>query len=60
MSEQNEILELILTAEVLSLAAAIKAAKAARGIQTTSDCVSDAVREIKSKKAKVIELLRGA
>ncbi len=60
MSEHNEILELILTAEVLSLAAAIKAAKAARGTQTTSDCVSDAVREIKNKRAKVIELLRGA
>ncbi|MOA40025.1 hypothetical protein D3C78_1618540 [compost metagenome] len=57
MSDQKELLELILTAEVLALGAAIKAAKLAKGTQTTSDCVSDAVREIKSKRGKIIELL---
>lgn len=57
MSEQKEILELILTAEVLALGAAIKAAKAGKGTQTTSDCVSDAVREIRRKRAKIIQML---
>lgn len=57
MPDQKEILELILTAEVLALGAAIKAAKAAKGTQTTSDCVSDAVREIKSKREKIIQML---
>ena len=57
MPDQKEILELILTAEVLALGAAIKAAKAAKGTHTSSDCVSDAVREIKSKREKIIQML---
>lgn len=57
MADQKELLELILTAEVLALGAAIKAQKASRGTTTTGDCVSDAVREIKNKRGKIIELL---
>jgi len=57
MPDKKELLELILTAEVLALGAAIKAAKAAKGTQTTSDCVSDAVREIKNKREKIIQML---
>lgn len=56
MSDQKEVLELILTAEVLSLAKAIKAAKVAKGT-TTGDCISDAVREIQSKRQQVLQLL---
>lgn len=57
MPDQKELLELILTAEVLALAAAIKATMAAKGTTTTSDCISDAVREIKGKRQKIIQLL---
>ncbi|UST65950.1 hypothetical protein NF673_09425 [Pseudomonas moraviensis] len=57
MSDQKELLELILTAEVLALGAAIKAEKRANGTITTSDCINEAVRKIKSKRQKVIELL---
>lgn len=56
--ENNEMLELLLTAEVLSLGKQIKASKAAKGTQTTSDCTSDAIREIKSKRAEVIAALK--
>ena len=54
----NELLELLLTAEVLSLGKQIKAEKTADGTQTTRDCTSDAVREIKRKRAEIIGLLK--
>lgn len=56
--ENQELLELLLAAEVLSLGAQIKAAKAAKGTQTTSDCTSEAIREIKRKRSSIIEALK--
>ena len=57
MENNKELLELILAAEVLSLGKQIKASKEAKGTQTTSDCTSDAIREIKSKRNKIISAL---
>ena len=51
--KDNEMLELLLTAEVLSLAKQIKLSK-----NTTSDCISYAVKEIRQKRYKVISELK--
>ncbi|NNB15198.1 hypothetical protein [Pseudomonas fragi] len=57
MTDQKEVLEMILTAEVLALAAALKAEKLSRSNVMGYDGISDAVRLIKSKRASILEAL---
>ena len=54
MSE-NELLESILTAQVLTLAKALKAEKAAKGVTSTSDFIVDAARMIRNEKSRILE-----
>lgn len=55
---ENKLLEQLLAAQVLLLARQIKAEKEAKGTHTTSDCIADAVREIKRDLPKIVEQLR--
>jgi hypothetical protein len=60
MADQKELLELVLTAEVLSLAAALKAERLAKSNVMGYDGIADAVRLIKSKRSSIIEALTQA
>ena len=57
MSER-QLLEELLTAQVLTLAKQLKAEKAAKGISSTSDFISDATCLIQSKKNQILKLLQ--
>jgi len=57
MSDQKTVLEMILTAEVLALAAALKAERLAKSNVMGYDGISDAVRLIKNKRASILEEL---
>lgn len=54
---EKDLLENILTAEVLILARAMKREKRDQGITTTSDFFDEAIAEIGQKKAKTLERL---
>lgn len=51
---EKETLEMLLTAQVLTLAKQLKAEKAAKGTTTTSDMVYDAIALIKQKKNEIL------
>lgn len=57
MADQKDVLEMILTAEVLALAAALKAERVLKSNVVGYDGISDAVRLIKSKRASILEAL---
>lgn len=57
MVDQKEVLELILTAEVLTLAAALKAEKLSKSQVVGYDGISDAVRLIRSRRTSILESL---
>lgn len=59
MSEKI-ILEDILAAQVLTLAKALKAEKAANGVRSTSDFIDDAACEIRNQKSKILDALKRA
>lgn len=50
-------IELLLTAQVLTLAKTMKLESRAKGIQTTNDFIRDAVREVKRQQPKILALL---
>ena len=52
--ENTELLKTLLVAQVLSLGQSIKAAKLAKGTQTTSDCVSEALTLIKHQRTQIL------
>ena len=52
---QQQILETILTAEVMLLARAIKQDK--KNVTTTSDCVDEAITRITSEKSRIFGIL---
>lgn len=58
MEDMKHVLEDVLVAQILVLAAQIKADKAAGGIRTTSDCVNDAVRLLRQKQPEILRQLR--
>jgi len=55
---EKELLEMILTAQVLTLAKQLKAEKAAKGIHTTGDMVLDAMMLIKNSRDQVLASMR--
>ena len=57
MSEKD-LLESILTAQVLILAKTLKSEKKARGVTSTSDFISEASREIQDQKSKILRALK--
>lgn len=57
MADQKDVLEMILTAEVLALAAALKTERVLKSNVVGYDGISDAVKLIKSKRASILEAL---
>jgi len=56
----ERLLQDIVTAQVLILARHLKAEKERKGVTSTSDFISDAVRLIKEKKSQVLATLGNA
>ncbi|WP_456021535.1 hypothetical protein [Pseudomonas protegens] len=56
MPDQNQMLELIFTAEVLTLAKAIRAEKLAKGGKDPGDCTAQAVRDVKVSRQQVMRI----
>ena len=57
MSEK-ELLENILTAQVLTLAAALKSEKSANGVHSSGDFIYEAQRLIQQQKSKILNALK--
>lgn len=55
MPDQKELLELILTAEVINLAKAIRAEKKLKNGRDPGDCTTEAIRDIKVMRAHVMQ-----
>lgn len=56
-TENRRLLESILVAEILNLAAAIKAEKASKGSRSTSDYTDEAIRLIAQKRSMILRAL---
>ncbi|MHC8321187.1 hypothetical protein ACYZT4_10880 [Pseudomonas sp. GB2N2] len=56
MPDQNQMLELIFTAEILTLAKAIRAEKIAKNGRDPGDCVTEAVRDAKVSRENVMRI----
>nr|WP_223964945.1 hypothetical protein [Burkholderia diffusa] len=54
---EDKSLEMLLVAQVVTLAHQIKEAKARRGTTTTDTCVGDAIRMIQNQRAEVLRKL---
>ena len=58
MNDSQELLENILTAEILILGKMLKAEKLAKGVKSTSDYTSEAASLIRQKRSSLLQLLR--
>ena len=57
MSEKD-LLESILTAQVLTLAAALKLVKLVSGVKSSSDLIDDAYHQVQQQKSKILNALK--
>lgn len=58
MEKTTELLEQILVAQTILVASQIKEERAKRGVKSTSDFISDAVKLIRKKQPEIARLYR--